>query len=66
MQWCLCLLAVFYLVPGVYLGLTVMQIAQLHDLAAGDLLVAIAGYGAFVFNGWLLLDIALTLKDLER
>ena len=40
------------------------QIAQLHDLAAGDLLVAIAGYGAFRFQWRLLLDIGVTLKDL--
>jgi hypothetical protein len=58
-------LAVFHLVPAVYLGLTVMEIAQLHDLHPGDLLVAIANYGAFVMNGWLLLEIMLTL-DLER
>ena len=43
------------------------QIAQLHDLAAGDLLVAIRGLWGLPFSmAALLLDIALTLKDLER
>ena len=60
-----CWLCPLAALPAVYLGLTVMQIAQLQDLAAGHLLVAIAGYGALLNAGWLLLEIALTLRDFE-
>jgi hypothetical protein len=45
------------------IGLTIIEIPS-AELDARDLLVAFAGFAAFVIAGWLVLEITLTLENL--
>ena len=62
MQSLLCVLALLYAVFAVGVGLTVMQIAP-SERGAIDLVVAITTAGTFLIGGWLLLQIAVALRN---